>query len=113
MKLRWISVSQVARTLQAYYGTLDCVLSSRSHGDALVLAGTIDEAAGMVALVLHAKNGRLVLDLRDVAFINSIGVREWIRMQQAAQAAGVRIELRRVTEPIVHQLNIVVATRGV
>jgi anti-anti-sigma regulatory factor len=89
------------------------VLTSRSHGDALVLAGTIDEAATLVELVGRAKNGRLVLDLRDVTFINSVGVREWIRMQQAAQTAGIRIELRRVPEPVVHQLNIVVATRGV
>jgi hypothetical protein len=34
-------------------------------------------------------------------------------MQQAAEKIGVSIELRRVCEPIVHQLNIVPATRGV
>ncbi len=84
----------------------------RDH-DQLVLAGRLDDRANLVDLVGHARAGRLVLDLAQVTFINSLGVREWIRMQQAAAAIDVRVELRRVTEPIVHQLNIVPATRGV
>jgi hypothetical protein len=83
------------------------------RGDAWALAGSIDENAGLVQLVTKAKDGRLVLDLGGITFINSLGVREWIRMQQAAAAAKVSIELRRVAVPIVHQLNIVVAARGV
>jgi anti-anti-sigma regulatory factor len=81
--------------------------------DQLLLAGRIDETAKLVDLVAHAKTGQLVLDLAGITFINSIGVREWCHMQQAAAAANVGIELRRVAEPIVHQLNIVPATRGV
>jgi anti-anti-sigma regulatory factor len=77
------------------------------------VTGTIDESASLVALVKHARAGRLVLDLAGVTFINSIGVREWVMMQRAAAEAGVRIELRRVAEVIVHQLNIVPAARGV
>lgn len=84
----------------------------RDH-DQLVLSGAIDERSKLVDLVGHARDGRLALDLQHVSFINSIGVREWIRMQQAAAATRVRLELRRVSEPIVHQLNIVPATRGV
>jgi hypothetical protein len=81
-------------------------------GDHLALAGAIDEAAGLVDLVGQAQAGRLVLDLAGISFINSLGVRDWIRMQAAAQAAGLAVELRRVAEPIVHQLNMIVATRG-
>ncbi len=80
--------------------------------DEIYVAGSIDERADMVALVAHAKAGKLALDLAGVTFINSIGVREWIRMMHAAAAAKLRVELRRVTEPIVHQLNIVPAARG-
>ncbi|HSD88885.1 MAG TPA: hypothetical protein VLB44_15260 [Kofleriaceae bacterium] len=82
-------------------------------GDQLLLAGRIDETVRLVDLVDHAKQGRLILDLGGITFINSLGVREWCHMQQAAANAKVAIELRRVAEPIVHQLNIVPATRGV
>src|SRR3954463_10881284 len=83
------------------------------HGDQLLLAGTIDETVKLTDLVAHAQNGRLILDLAGITFINSIGVREWGYMQQAAAKAKVALELRRVVEPIVHQLNIVPAARGV
>jgi anti-anti-sigma regulatory factor len=82
------------------------------QGDALVLAGTIDETAALPDLVTRARAGRLVLDLAAITLINSLGVRDWIRMQAAAQKAGLEVELRRVAEPIVHQLNMIIATRG-
>ncbi|HLL25384.1 MAG TPA: hypothetical protein VK427_24780 [Kofleriaceae bacterium] len=81
-------------------------------GDALALAGSIDESAALHELIGRARGGRLVLDLAAVTFINSLGVRDWIRMQAAAQHAGLAVELRRVSEPLVHQLNMIIATRG-
>jgi len=80
--------------------------------DQLVLSGAIDETAGLLDLVGRASNGRLVLDLAGVTFINSLGVRDWIRMQAAAVKGSLAVELRRVSEPIVHQLNMIIATRG-
>ena len=80
-------------------------------GEVLTIAGAIDEAAGMHEL-LAGETGRVVLDLGGVTFINSLGVRDWIRMQAAAQKANLAIELRRVSEPLVHQLNMIIATRG-
>ncbi len=82
------------------------------QGDALVLAGAIDEAAALHELIGRAQAGRLVLDLGGVTFINSLGVRDWIRMQAQAQQARLAVELRRVAEPLVHQLNMIIATRG-
>ena len=82
------------------------------QGDTLVLAGAIDEASALHELVGRARDGRLVLDLAGVSFINSLGVRDWIRMQSAAQQTGLAVELRRVSEPLVHQLNMIIATRG-
>ncbi|MDB4963764.1 MAG: hypothetical protein JWP01_3763 [Myxococcales bacterium] len=83
-----------------------------AQGDALVLAGAIDEAAALHEMTGRAAAGRLTLDLAGVTFINSLGVRDWIRMQAAAQKAGIAVELRRVAEPLVHQLNMIIATRG-
>jgi hypothetical protein len=79
----------------------------------LTIAGSIDESSNLVRLVDHARDGWLLLDLGGVTFINSVGVRQWIRMQQQAAAQQVRIELVKVAEPIVHQLNITPAARGV
>jgi len=81
-------------------------------GDALALAGSIDESAALHELIARARGGYLTLDLAAVTFINSLGVRDWIRMQAAAQKANLVVELRRVSEPLVHQLNMIIATRG-
>lgn len=87
-------------------------ISIDPQGDVFVIQGAIDEAAGLPALLEHARDRRLVLDLGGITFINSLGVRDWIRMQAAAQRAGIAVELRRVAEPLVHQLNMIIATRG-
>jgi eukaryotic-like serine/threonine-protein kinase len=81
-------------------------------GDALALAGSIDESAALHELISRAQGGYLALDLAAVTFINSLGVRDWIRFQAAAQKSGLVVELRRVAEPLVHQLNMIIATRG-
>ena len=87
-------------------------LTVTPQGDALMLAGSIDETADLMGLLGQARGGRLALDLGGVTFINSLGVRDWIRMQGEATRARVAIELRRVSEPIIHQLNMIIATRG-
>ncbi len=87
-------------------------MTIQPQGDALLIGGAIDEAAALHEMVGRATGGRLVLDLAAVTFINSLGVRDWIRMQAAAQQAGLAVELRRVAEPLVHQLNMIIATRG-
>jgi len=78
----------------------------------LILSGAIDEHAGLNELLGQARGGRLVLDLGAITFINSLGVRDWIRLQAAATAQGLQVEMRRVAEVLVHQLNMIIATRG-
>jgi anti-anti-sigma regulatory factor len=87
-------------------------LQISSHDGALMLAGAIDETAGLLELLQSRVNSHLVLDLAGVTFINSLGVRDWIRMQAAATQQNIQLELRRVAEVIVHQLNMIIATRG-
>jgi eukaryotic-like serine/threonine-protein kinase len=87
-------------------------LSIDANADQLVLSGAIDETSALAELLGRAQNRRLVLDLAGVNFINSLGVRDWIRMQSEATRQGISIELRRVSEPIIHQLNMIIATRG-
>jgi len=84
----------------------------RDPSGVVVLAGSIDEHAGLDELLGMAAGNRLVLDLGGINFINSLGVRDWIRLQAAATQRGLQVELRRVAEVIVHQLNMIIATRG-
>ncbi|MBL0220146.1 MAG: hypothetical protein IPQ07_40540 [Myxococcales bacterium] len=86
--------------------------SWQRHGDHLVLTGAIDETARLAELVAEAVDGKLALDLGGITFINSIGVREWVRLQAGAAEAKIQLELRRVAEVLIHQLNIVPAARG-
>jgi anti-anti-sigma regulatory factor len=81
-------------------------------GDVFVVGGSIDEQAQLAPLVRWTVNGVLTLDLGGVQFINSLGVREWVRLQTAAREAHVRLELLRVAEVLIHQLNIVPAARA-
>jgi hypothetical protein len=87
-------------------------MTVQQSGDALLVAGAIDEHADLMGLLKAAQGGKLALDLFGVTFINSLGVRDWIRMQAAATSQGIRIELRRVAEVLIHQLNMIIATRG-
>ena len=87
-------------------------LQVQAMGNQLVLTGAIDETAGLLDMLRHAHQGHLALDLAGVTFINSLGVRDWIRMQAAATQSGVQIEIRRAAEVIIHQLNMIIATRG-
>jgi len=81
-------------------------------GDVFVVGGSIDETAQLVPLLRWANARVLVLDLGGVKFINSLGVREWVRLQAAAREQKVLLELVRVAEVLIHQLNIVPAARS-
>ncbi len=94
------------------HGRMTIVAAPGAPAGTFTIGGSIDETADLHQLPGRAAAGRLALDLAGVAFINSLGVRDWIRMQAVAQASGLVVELHRVSEPLVHQLNMIVATRG-
>jgi anti-anti-sigma regulatory factor len=87
-------------------------ISVEQHGDVLMISGSIDHTSGLLNLLAHARDRRLVLDLGGVTFINSLGVRDWIRLQGAAQRAGVAVELHRVAAPLIQQMNMIISARG-
>jgi len=86
--------------------------SCERDGDVLVLGGAIDERTQLQPLLHSAGSKHLVLDLAGITFINSLGVREWVRLQTVARDSGVRFELHRVAEVLILQLNIVPAARA-
>ncbi len=76
------------------------------------LAGVIDEAARIDELLARADGGHLRLDLGEISYINSIGVRDWIGLLRRAADAGIAVELVRVSEPVVQQFNMIAAARA-
>ena len=84
-------------------------IETRAPGE-LALFGVIDEHARLLE-VFPSEHRRLVLDLGKITFINSLGVRDWIRFLGRAAQDHVRLELVRVSEPLVQQFNMIVATR--
>ena len=90
-------------------GRLDVELSIAGKENRVELAGQLDERADL-GLVAEKLDGHAVFDLSSVSFINSIGVREWIRLLRRLHDKNVRVALRRCSEAMVHQMNMIVET---
>ena len=86
-------------------------LTASVDADVLTLVGEIDDQATLSDLV-DQLGSRVVIDLRGVRFINSVGVREWIVFLGSLTDRGKKVVLRNVSEPMVHQMSMVVEARG-
>jgi anti-anti-sigma regulatory factor len=72
----------------------------------VVMHGQLDERADLESFAKQLADA-VVLDLERITFINSIGVREWIRMLRALEMRKVRVVLRRCSEALVLQMNMI------
>ena len=90
-------------------GRLEVELSSAGKESRVELSGQLDERAEL-ARVVEKIEGSVVFDLAAVSFINSIGVREWVRLLRQLHEKNVRVILRRCSEAMVHQMNMIVET---
>jgi anti-anti-sigma regulatory factor len=92
-------------------------IEPRSAGQ-VALAGVLDEHARLLDLLDLADapaklpGATLHLDLEGITFINSLGVRDWIRLVAKAKQRGIALELARVAEPMVQQFNMIIATHN-
>ena len=86
-------------------------LTAAVEGEVLALAGEIDDQATLSDLV-DQLGPRVVIDLKGVRFINSVGVREWIVFLGSLTDRGKKVVLRNCSEPMVHQMSMVVEARG-
>jgi anti-anti-sigma regulatory factor len=92
-------------------GRLHASVGRSPDGDLITLQGEIDDQATLSQL-LDPLGARVVIDLAGVRFINSVGVREWIVFLGALAARGSQVVLRHCSEPMVHQMSMVVEARG-
>ncbi len=89
-------------------GRLDAEVS----GSRIVLAGRIDDSATALSVLLtHVPHGDVVLDASGVTFVNSIGMREWMRVVRAFRERG-KVMFERVADVLITQMNVIPEFKG-
>ena len=90
-------------------GRLDAEIS----GARLVLAGRIDDTAGALGeLLAHLPAGDVVIDTSGVTFVNSVGMREWMRVIRALRERG-KVTFEGVADVLMTQMNLIPEFKGV
>lgn len=92
-------------------GRLTVTVERSPDGELVTLAGEVDDQATLSDLT-DQLGKRVVVDLKGVRFINSVGVREWIVFLGSLAERGAAVTLRNCSEPMVHQMSMVVEARG-
>ena len=81
-------------------------------GNRVTFAGRIDETAQLAPLVGQLPQGGVVLVPEGVTFVNSVGLREWIRFLRALRETGRSVTLERVADVLMTQMNLIGELRG-
>jgi len=95
-------------------GRLDVSLvpATSSGPTRLAMSGRIDDSVNLGDLVEKIPPGDLVIDTGGVSFINSVGMREWLRLLRGLR--GRQITLERVADVLMTQLNMIAdSSKGV
>ena len=81
-------------------------LDMRVEGARLTLTGRIDDSAAFGDLPAQLPVGGVTIDTGAVTFVNSIGMREWIRLIRALRERG-PVVLERVADVLITQMNMI------
>lgn len=79
-------------------------LTTTSAPGQLSLSGRIDDAAHLGDLAAKIPAGDIVIDTDGVTFINSIGMREFMRLVRALRDRG-KVTFSRVADVLITQMN--------
>jgi predicted RNA-binding Zn-ribbon protein involved in translation (DUF1610 family) len=81
-------------------------LDVRVEGARIALHGRIDDTASFEALAAQTPAGGITIDTSGVTFVNSIGMREWMRMIRVMRERGPVI-LEGVADVLMTQMNMI------
>lgn len=84
-------------------------LDVKVAGNRVTMAGRIDDTASFADLPGQLPAGEVVIDTEGVTFINSIGMREWIKLVRALKG---RVRLDRVADVLMTQMNLIAELAG-
>ena len=76
-------------------------------GTEVTLFGRIDDASPLGEVIDKIDRGRVTIDTDGVSFVNSIGMREWIRLIRALRERGDAVVLVRVADVLMAQMNMI------
>lgn len=75
-------------------------------GSFITLRGRMDETSRLEEIVPQLPAGDLVFDCEAIVFVNSFGMREWVRFVRALSARGT-VTLQRVADTLMSQMNLI------
>lgn len=88
--------------------SLSWTTASRSDGAIEVaLTGDINESSQFGGLLDTLKTHRIVFNLKNVARINSVGVRQWIQFIDHLKSGGSVFSFEQCSVPFVAQMNMI------
>ena len=90
-------------------GNYDSLTVENAPGGAIVVHGDIDVAGGPIleaALLRRESEGVIVIDLGDVYFIDSSGLRSLLGASRRARGRGASVVLKRVGPEVLRLLEI-------
>jgi len=86
-------------------------LDVRIHGARVALSGRLDDACQLGELAAQLPAGDVALDTAGITFVNSIGMREWVRLIRALRDRG-SVTLEAVADVLMVQMNLLSEFRG-
>jgi predicted RNA-binding Zn-ribbon protein involved in translation (DUF1610 family) len=84
------------------FGRLEVAIA----GNRMTFTGRIDDGSSLVALPAQLPAGDIVIDTSKVVFVNSFGMREWMRLVRALRERG-RVVLEAVADVLITQMNLI------
>ncbi len=83
-------------------------------GARVMFTGRIDDTSPLGELWMQLPATDLTIDTAGVTFINSVGMREWVRLLRSLTGGGTRtVTLDRVADVLMTQLNLMPRIAGV
>ncbi len=93
-------------------GRMEAVVEGDAKTRRVVLRGRLDETAAISGRADAWRADQVTIDTAEVVFINSIGVREWMRLVRGLTERGAKVRLDRCAEVIIEQINMIDEARG-
>ena len=78
----------------------------RVEGARVALTGRIDDSTSFEQLTAQLPVGGVTIDTSGITFVNSIGMREWMRLVRALRERG-PVTLERVADVLMTQMNMI------
>lgn len=99
-------------TITEKLGRLEATVADAGSARTITLRGRIDESTNLSARAAAWATPTVTIDTEGVTFINSIGVREWMRLLRGLADAGSKVTLVKCAEVLIEQINMIDEARA-